>query len=110
LYTDNTYSGEINSYFNHYIRTKNKISISNYSKLTAVVTKSSGWVGSPVFGISTDGVTALEGVTINGTTGTFDLDVSSYTGEYYIGFFARFTHYGNEIKFAVTTTSIKLQP
>ena len=91
-------SGESNEEVYYYVCTKKKIPLADYSILRASVTASSSANGSPgefpMLGISEDGETALAATEINGKTGSFELDVSGYSGEYYVGFFFSFELYG----------------
>lgn len=92
-------SGESNKEVYYYVRTKKKISLADRSVLRASVTASGSANAStgdfPMLGISEDGETALAATEINGKTGSFELDLTDYSGEYYVGFFFSFELYGN---------------
>lgn len=92
-------SGESNKEVYYYVCTKKKISLADRSVLRASVTASGSANGSPgdfpMLGISEDGETALAATEINGKTGSFELDLTDYSGEYYVGFFFSFELYGN---------------
>lgn len=103
-------NGESTKIVYYYLRTENKIQLTEFSSLSAnILSSNSGDEYSPRLGISEDGKTAVAYTKLNNATGTKALDISSYTGEYYIGFFYAFKLYG-VYNLSISTDLVQLIP
>ena len=85
-------SGESNKEKSCYARTGNKIDLSDYSSLSVNISSITKDNTELYLAISADGESMTGSISL--AKGTRSLDVSKYTGQYYIAFFCKYDLYG----------------